>query len=115
MAVYGATKAYIVDFSESLRAELKGTGVSVTVSCPGPTSSEFHQISGTANVGFLRFMPVLGSAQVARASIQAMHRRKGVVVHGLLNRLYALLSRLLPRWFMLRVMKIILKPRLSGF
>ena len=111
MAVYGATKAYIIEFSEALRAELKGTGVSVTVSCPGPTSSEFHQISGTTNVNFLRFMPVMGSAQVARASIHAMHKRKGVVVHGLLNRLYELLARALPRNIMLFVMKTILRPR----
>lgn len=111
MAVYGATKAYIIEFSEALRAELKGTGVSVTVSCPGPTSSEFHQVSGTADVGFLRLMPVTGSAQVARASIAAMHKRKGVVVHGWLNRVYSLLPRVLPRSWLLWVMKVILKPR----
>lgn len=115
MAVYGATKAYIIEFSEALRAELKGTGVSVTVSCPGPTSSEFHQISGTDHVGLLRYLPVTGSAQVARASIRAMHKRKGVVVHGVLNNGYALLARILPRGFLLRVMKIVLKPRRGGF
>lgn len=111
MAVYGATKAYIVSFSEALRSELKGTGVSVTVSCPGPTSSEFHKISGTMGVGLLRLIPVMGSAQVARASVAAMHKRRGVVVHGLLDFIYSLLPRAMPRQWMLRIMKLILKPR----
>lgn len=111
MAVYGATKAYIIQFSEALRSELKGTGVSVTVSCPGPAASEFHQISGTSAVGLLRRMPVLGSAQVARAAVAAMHKRRGVVVHGWLNFVFSLLPRVLPRQWMLRIMKLILKPR----
>lgn len=115
MAVYGATKAYIIEFSEALRAELKGTGVSVTVSCPGPTSSEFHQVSGTDHLGLLRYIPVTGSAQMAKASIRAMHKRKGVVVHGAMSLGYYWLARLLPRGFMLRLMKILLKPRRSGF
>lgn len=111
MAVYGATKAYIIEFSEALRAELKGTGVSVTVSCPGPTASEFHRVAGTSDVRFLRLMPVLGAAQVARASIAAMHKRKGIVVHGYVNFIYSVLARVLPRRLILRLMKIILKPR----
>lgn len=111
MAVYGASKSYLIAFSEALRMELKGTGVSVTVSCPGPTSSEFHQVSGTSGVNLLRYVPVTGSAQVARASIRAMHKRKGVVVQGALSQSYVLLARLLPRGFLLRLMKIILRPR----
>lgn len=111
MAVYGASKSYVIEFSEALRAELKGTGVSVTVSCPGPTASEFHQVAGTCDVEFLRRMPVLGAAQVARAAVAAMHRRKGVVVHGHLNYIFSVLARILPRALVLQVMKLILKPR----
>lgn len=111
MAVYYATKAYVVSFSEALRIELKGTGVSVTVACPGITNSEFHQVAGTDRVFFFRLVPMMSSAQVARASINAMNKRKGVYIPGTFNRLSVLLGHFTPNWFLLRILKLIMKPR----
>lgn len=111
MAVYNATKAYVVSFSEALRVELKGTGVSVTVSCPGPTESEFHQAAGTVQVKPLRLLPFMSSEQVARISVAGMNKRKGLVVPGVLNRVMTLLPRLAPVWLLSWVGKLIFKPR----
>ncbi len=111
MAVYNASKAFVISFSEALRVELKGTGVSVTVSCPGPTESEFHQLAGTDNVGLLRMLPAQSAAQVARTSVIAMHKRKARVVPGILNTIMTMSPRITPRWLMSFCMKLIFKPR----
>jgi short-subunit dehydrogenase len=111
MAVYNATKAYVVSFSEALKAELKGTGVSVTVSCPGPTASEFHQMAGTTTANFLKLMPMMTSTQVAKISLAAMHKRKVVVVPGLINKLMTLTPRVTPRPILMFVLKLLMKPR----
>lgn len=111
MAVYNASKAYVISFSEALRVELKGTGVSVTVSCPGPTSSEFHQLAGTAGSLFLKILPTMNSAQVARISVSAMQKRKVLVVPGSLNKLMTLSPRITPRAILLFILKTLMKPR----
>lgn len=111
MAVYNASKAYVLSFSLALRSELQGSGVSVTVVCPGPTSSEFHQVAGTLDLPILKRVNIMGAAQVARASVKAMHKRKAVEVPGLLNKLAAILPRLLPISWMTWMTKQTLKPR----
>ena len=111
MAVYHASKAYVLSFSLALRAELKGTGVSVTAFCPGPTTSEFHQVAGTLDLPILRQVNMMGSAQVARLAVKAMHKRKAVEVPGLINKIIAFLPPLLPRVWVTWFAKQILKPR----
>lgn len=111
MAVYHASKAYVLSFSLALRSELKGTGVSVTVVCPGPTTSEFHQIAGTVDLPLLKQVNMMGSAQVARAAVKAMHNRKAVEVPGLLNKITVILPRFFPRSWVVWVAKQALKPR----
>ncbi|MCG8668289.1 MAG: SDR family oxidoreductase [Pseudomonadales bacterium] len=110
MAVYNASKAFVLSFSLALRSELKGTGVSVTVVCPGPTDSEFHQVAGTLDLPMLKQVNLMGSAQVARIAVRAMHKRKAVEIPGLLNKITALLPRLLPTRFVTWVTKQVLRP-----
>jgi short-subunit dehydrogenase len=109
-AVYNATKTYVLAFSEALKTELAGTGVSVTVCCPGPTTSEFHTVAGTIDINALKYIPMSGSAQVARAAVKAMEKRKTIEIPGIFNKLSAFVPRLLPRFIMVWIVKLIMKP-----
>jgi len=91
MAVYYATKAYVLSLSEALAEELEGTGVSVTALCAGPTRTEFHVRAGVP-VG-----KVTSARTVAEAGYRAMVRGRRIVVPGLFFRLLILFSRFLPR------------------
>ena len=96
MAVYFATKAYVLSFGEALDAELRGTGVRVTTLCPGATHTDFAtRAEGQRSALFRSRMAT--SAEVARFGVQAMERGQRVAVHGLGNRLLVLGSRLSPR------------------
>lgn len=95
MAVYFATKAYVLSFTEALHEELRRHGVKVTALCPGPTATEFGDVAG-----FGRAIPKLVMAQsapVVRAGLEGLDRNKAVVVPGLLNKLSGQGHRLLPR------------------
>lgn len=97
MAVYYATKAYVLSFSEALAEELRGTGVTVTVLCPGPTRSEFQAGANVSPGSAMhnRFMPT--ARAVARHGYRAILRSKGLAVHGTTFRMLLFVSRFLPR------------------
>ena len=92
-SVYSACKAFLFSFSSSLRYELKETGVTVTVFCPGVTQTEFRSRAGIAEKRKDSGMTAEAAAQIA--FLETM-RGKSVVVPGLLNRLYVSVARLLP-------------------
>ena len=97
MAVYFASKAYLLSFSEALASELRGTGVTVTVLCPGTTRTEFHERAGLKPV-FPFKGPLVSSAEsVARAGYAGMMRGKTLVIPGLANRFFVHAQRLAPR------------------
>jgi short-subunit dehydrogenase len=100
MAVYYASKAYVLSFTEALRAELAPQGVRVTVVCPGPVPSEFQARAGFAP-GFdstiLNVMP----AEVARQAYQGLMANKRAVLPGFGIKMVPLLLRLFPRSFIL--------------
>ncbi|NOZ94705.1 MAG: SDR family oxidoreductase [Acidobacteria bacterium] len=97
MAVYFATKAYVLHFSEALAHELKGTGVTVTALCPGVTASGFQERAHMENVRMVKGRKLPSSAEVARYGYQAMMRGTTVAIHGLVSRILAFSVRLTPR------------------
>ncbi len=100
MAVYYATKAYVLSFSEALHRELKPRGIRVTVLCPGPVPTEFQARAGVPGK---RGPPLLtlSAERVAREGYRGFIQRHRVVVPGYGNRLVTLLSRVLPRRILL--------------
>lgn len=97
MAVYFATKAYVLSFSEAVAAEVAGTGVTVTALCPGPTASGFSDRANMAGSRLFSHRKLPTSAEVARFGYQAMHNGKRVAVHGLLNKVMVFAVRIAPR------------------
>ena len=96
MAVYYASKAFVNSFSEALCYELKGTGVTATVSCPGATATEFAGVAGN-DKSRLFALGAAASDVVARQAYRAMHAGKPMVIHGLKNKLAVQSLRLSPR------------------
>ena len=96
MAVYYATKAYVIMFSEAIANELKGSGVTVTCLCPGATATKF---AGRAKMEESRLfkMGAMRSEDVARAGYKAMMRGRTMVVPGLINKLLMQSVRFSPR------------------
>lgn len=93
MAVYHATKAFVLSFSQALSQETKGTGVTVTCLCPGPTRTEFHERAHAARPRLGMWME---AATVARIGYQAMMAGRRVVNAGLQNAAIAQIVRFLP-------------------
>ena len=99
MAVYHATKAYVLSFSEALHRELAPQGVRVTALCPGPVNTEF----GVRPGGLLAPRLVRSVERVAREGFEGLMQGKRVVVPGRTNKVISMLPRLLPRGVMLSV------------
>lgn len=102
MAVYYATKAFVLSFSQALAHELKEEGVRVTALCPGPTKTEFFSRAGVGESPF-GAMPLASSMAVAQAGYRGFMRGRTVVVPGLFNTLLTATSGLQPRAFSMPV------------
>ncbi len=96
MAVYSATKAFVLSFSHALHEELRGTGVVVTALCPGTTRTEFHRVAGLGPGARPRF-PSLSAETVAEAGLRGLERGRAVVVPNLLDSAWIFAGRLVPR------------------
>lgn len=96
MAVYFATKAYVLHFSEALTNELAGTGVSVTCLCPGATATEFHKRANATAMNLLR-MGTMDARTVAEDGYHALMEGRPMVISGLKNWLIAQSVRFSPR------------------
>ncbi len=97
MAVYYATKAYVISFSEALTNELKGTGVTVTCLCPGVTDTEFQKRAGTEQTRLFRQMRPMDAKTVARDGYRGLMKGKTLVISGFRNWLLAESLRVSPR------------------
>ena len=101
IAVYYATKAYVLSFSEALTGELRGSGVTVTALCPGPTLTDFHNRAKVAHTRLFT-SNLMASETVAREGYDAMMAGKRLVVPGWKNRFIATAVRFVPRGLVLK-------------
>lgn len=108
MAVYHATKAYVLSLSLAVAEELRGTGVSVTALCPGATATRFFADAQMGETWLMRLTPVPGPVPVAAAGWRAMLAGRPVAVTGWNNRVFAFLTRLVPRPFAARLTRFFL-------
>lgn len=111
MAVYYASKSYVLSFSRAIRRELRGSGVTVTALCPGPTRTEFEETARAQKTLLFRWSEPMAAHDVALAGYEGMQRGKSVVVPGLLNKLLALSPRFGPAAIALEINRFLLEER----
>jgi hypothetical protein len=105
MAVYYATKAYVLSFSEAIAEELAATGVTVTALCPGPTATGFASAADMTDRRLFTKIRPMTSMDVAKLGYRGMQRGKRIVVTGLRNKLLAQSVRVTPRAVVTKVTK----------
>ena len=96
MAVYFATKAFVLSLSEALHEELKPHGIKVSCLCPGPTRTEFGEVAGFGGNGLFDRV-AMDAAAVVRTGLAGLDKNRAVVVPGLVNKLTANSGRFAPR------------------
>jgi len=96
MAVYFATKAFVLSLSEALHEELKPHGIKVSCLCPGPTRTEFGEVAGFGGSGAFDRL-AMGAAEVVEIGLKGLDANKAVVIAGLVNKVGAFSTRLAPR------------------
>jgi len=102
MAVYFATKAYVLSFTEALHEELKPHGVNVSCLCPGPTRTEFGAVAGFGGNGLFD-RTAMEAPQVVAAGLRGLDRNRAVMVPGLVNKIGAASTRFAPRSVVRRI------------
>lgn len=97
MSVYYATKHYVLAFSEGIANELKGTGVTVTALCPGPTASGFQDAAAMNESKLVKGVKMPTAREVAEYGYRSLAKGRVVAIHGFMNRIMAESSRFMPR------------------
>jgi short-subunit dehydrogenase len=105
MAVYYATKSYVLFFSEAIATELEGTGVTVTALCPGPTETGFQKRGNLEDSRLIAGRKIMDAGGVARAGYRALMKGQTVVIPGRANWVFAQAVRFMPRKLVTRVIK----------
>jgi len=103
MAVYYASKAFVLSFTEALAEETQGSGVTVTALIPGPTTTNFATAAGNENSLLFRTGTVMSAAAVARVGYDGLMAGKRVATAGLSNKLTVLSTRLAPRTMLAKI------------
>jgi uncharacterized protein len=109
MAVYYATKSFVLSFSEAIANELSGTGVTVTALCPGPTESEFQKRAHIENTRLIKskLMGWMNSAAAAKIGYAGFMSGKRLVIPGLLNKIGVQSTRVSPRAFTTQIVRML--------
>lgn len=102
MAVYFATKAFVLSLSEALHEELKPHNVKVTCLCPGPTRTEFGEVAGFGGNGLFDKV-AMESPEVVKAGLDALDRNRAVVIPGVINKIGAASTRFAPRFVVRKI------------
>lgn len=110
LAVYAASKAFVLSFTEALAVELEGTGVRVQALCPGNIPTGFQEVAGTGVVPF-NATPTMAAERVAEASLDALPTGQVTVIPGVRDRLTVAAQRVLPRSLVRRAAGALFRPR----
>jgi short-subunit dehydrogenase len=110
MAIYYATKAYILSFAEAVSNELRGSGVTMSVLCPGPTTTGFQKKAGMGD-SIVATTGKMSAQRVAEAGYAGLMRGKAVIIPGILNKSLTVGVRLLPRAIVRSVVRFIQERR----
>jgi uncharacterized protein len=110
MAIYYASKAFVLSLSEALWEEARGTGVHVSCLCPGPTASKFRDRAGTGATRLGQTSEVMGSMPVAEAGYEGFRRNRRVVITGKGNARTARVAPFLPRGTLLKMVRRMQSP-----
>jgi len=105
MAVYFATKAYVLSFSEAIANELEGTGVTVTTLCPGPTASEFQKAAAMEESKISHVNRMMNTETVAKIGYDGLMANKKTVIPGLRNKILVKSVQLAPRNIVSKVVR----------
>lgn len=97
MAVYFASKTYVLHLSEALRYEVKDHNIGVTVLCPGPTDTNFGKVSNMSASNVVKNVKIASSKKVAQLGYDAMMKNRSVVIEGTVNKIVANAVRFAPR------------------
>lgn len=111
MAVYYATKAYLLSLSEAMNTELKGTGVTVTTFCPGPTQSGFQDAAGMSSSGLVKGKRLPSAHDVGVAGYRALMEGKSLFIPGFMNKVMVGSVRFAPRAWIQRAVMAMSAPR----
>ncbi len=103
MAVYFATKAYVLHFSEALHYELKKFDITVTSLCPGPTQSNFSEAASATSSNLFKSKNIPSAASVAEYGFMAMMQGKRLAIPGIKNKVFAFLARISPRTLVIQI------------
>ncbi len=103
MAVYFASKAFVLSFSEAIGHELRKDKITVTTLCPGPTSTNFGEVSGMNASQLVKSVKIASSGEVAELGYKAMMKGKSTVIHGTQNKLAPFGIRFIPRKWVTRI------------
>lgn len=109
MAVYYATKAYVLSFSEAIDNEVRNLGITVTTLCPGATESGFQQAAAMEESKLVKGRKLPGAKEVAVYGYNAMLKGKTIAIHGIMNTILANAVRFIPRSLAVKVTRLIQK------